>query len=218
MASERTTTAALLAWTGCQDRDHGQGQAWFQCRPRGCVASLVRCLVHLGMPAAGAQSSSRPLLLCTAIQTVSRYLRVPDVKGRHFGNSTIVGGDDQIYTDVGAWLESAYAMLPILAQEFPKHKTPLMTCRKHELLKNFVFTSFTDRYIESKNRDGDNRYKKDKSTPPRRTRSTWSHYDHDHLPLFPPCQAGRASGVRRVKLAHIRKWVLPKTPPPYSPC
>jgi hypothetical protein len=73
------------------------------------------------MPAAGAQSSSHLLLLCTAIQTVSRYPRVPDVKGRHFGSSTIVGGGDQIYTDVGAWLKSAYAMLPILAQEFPKN-------------------------------------------------------------------------------------------------
>lgn len=105
MASMRMTAAALLAWTEYQGRGRDQGQAWFQCRPREGAASLVRFLVHpdLGMRAAGAQSSSPPLLLCTATRMVSQCLRVPDVKARHFVGLEIVGEDGQIY-DVGAWL------------------------------------------------------------------------------------------------------------------
>lgn len=104
MASATRIAAALLAWTGWREHGRCQGEAWFLCRLQERAASLVRFLVHLGMRAAGAQSSSHPLLpLCTVIQMASRCPRVLSVKDRHLSGSMIVGGGDQIHTVVGAF-------------------------------------------------------------------------------------------------------------------
>jgi hypothetical protein len=52
----------------------------------------------------------------------SQYLRVPDVKGRHFVDSMIVGEDGQIY-DVDAWLESLPTQcFQSWPKDFRKHK------------------------------------------------------------------------------------------------
>lgn len=141
------TIAALLAWTGCQGRCHGQEQACFQCRLRERAASLVRFLVHLGMRAAAVQSSSRPLLLCTAIQTASRCPRVPDVKGRHFGSSMIVGEGGQLY-DFGAWLKVRTQCFQSCPKNFHS-KNAADDVQKTRTAQDLVlFAPLADRYKE----------------------------------------------------------------------
>jgi hypothetical protein len=63
----------------------------------------------------------------------NQYPRVPDVKGRYFVDSMIVGEGGQLY-DFGAWLKVRTQCFQSCPKNFHS-KTPLMTCRKHELLK-----------------------------------------------------------------------------------